>query len=73
MAKKIVSEGDLGKIKMISVNCFWNRNIDYYQKSNWHGSLEKDGGPLFTQFSHFIDVIFWLFGTVKYVDSNFLF
>ena len=69
--KKIVTEGNLGKIKMISVNCFWNRNNDYYQKSNWHGSLEKDGGPLFTQFSHFIDVIFWLFGAIKYVDTNF--
>ena len=66
--KKIVTEGNLGKIKMISVNCFWNRNNDYYQKVIGT-DLEKDGDPLFTQFSHFIDVIFWLFGTIKYMNT----
>ena len=69
--KEIISKGYLGKINMVSVNCFWNRNPDYYLKSDWHGSKLKDGGPLFTQFSHFIDIMYWLFGEVKNLESEF--
>ena len=28
-----------------------------------------DGGTLFTQFSHFIDVMYWLFGDIKNIKS----
>lgn len=71
--KDIIEKQLLGKIHMISLNCFWNRNKDYYLNSQWHGSKEKDGGPLFTQFSHFIDIIYWLFGTIDKVDPDFFF
>ena len=69
--KEVVDQDLLGKINMVSVNCFWNRNEDYYLKSNWHGSKLKDGGPLYTQFSHFIDILYWLFGEVKSVKAEF--
>ena len=69
--KDIISNKYLGKINMVSVNCFWNRNQNYYLDSNWHGSKLKDGGPLFTQFSHFIDIIYWLFGEVNSVEADF--
>ena len=48
------------------MSCFWNRNSDYY-KNSWKGSLELDGGTLFTQFSHFIDLLYWILGDVKQV------
>jgi len=60
--KQIITANYLGKINLLSVNCFWNRNENYYLNSTWHGSKIKDGGPLFTQFSHFIDIVYWLFG-----------
>jgi predicted dehydrogenase len=69
--KEIISKGLLGKINMVSVNCFWNRNENYYLDSDWHGSKSKDGGPLFTQFSHFVDILYWLFGDVKNVTAEF--
>ncbi|MES2431363.1 MAG: Gfo/Idh/MocA family oxidoreductase [Bacteroidota bacterium] len=62
--KKILEENKLGKIFSIQINCFWNRDKDYYQNS-WKGSKELDGGTLFTQFSHFIDLAYWLIGDVK--------
>ena len=62
--KKVIDEGKLGKIYSIQLNCFWNRNDEYY-KNSWKGTLDLDGGTLFTQFSHFIDLLYWLIGDIK--------
>lgn len=61
--KKLLDEGKLGRIQSFQVNCFWNRPVSYYTDS-WHGTRELDGGILFTQFSHFIDLLYWLLGDV---------
>ena len=66
--KKIVDEGRLGKINSVQLNCFWNRNTDYYHNS-WKGTLKMDGGTLFTQFSHFIDLLYWIVGDVDKVHA----
>lgn len=66
--KKIIDEGILGKIYSIQLSCFWNRNEEYY-KNSWKGTLDLDGGTLFTQFSHFIDLLYWLIGDVDKVFS----
>lgn len=62
--KKAMDEGKLGKIYSIQLNCFWNRNEDYYRNS-WKGTQYLDGGTLYTQFSHFIDLLYWMLGDVK--------
>jgi predicted dehydrogenase len=33
--------------------------------------LEEDGGTLFTQFSHFIDIMYWLFGDITNIQARF--
>ncbi len=60
--KNIILENKLGKIFWVQVNCFWNRDERYYNNSDWKGKLLKDGGVLFTQFSHFTDILIYLFG-----------
>lgn len=62
--KKVIEEGRLGEILNVQVNCFWNRNDEYYSSSDWKGSMKLDGGSLFTQFSHFIDIMYFLVGDV---------
>lgn len=62
--KKIIDQGKLGIIHSVQLSCFWNRNEDYYLNS-WKGTKELDGGTLFTQFSHFIDLLYWMIGDVK--------
>lgn len=66
--KKALDEGKFGKIYSIQLSCFWNRNLDYYHNS-WKGSKDLDGGTLFTQFSHFIDLLYWLNGDVIDVEA----
>jgi UDP-N-acetyl-2-amino-2-deoxyglucuronate dehydrogenase len=62
MLKILLDKKSLGEIFSIQINCFWNRNSSYYQ-NEWRGRKDLDGGILFTQFSHFIDLIIWLFGS----------
>lgn len=68
--KSKIEEGAFGHIYSVQLNCFWNRNADYYQKSDWKGTQNLDGGTLFTQFSHFIDLLYWLVGDVEEVMAQ---
>jgi UDP-N-acetyl-2-amino-2-deoxyglucuronate dehydrogenase len=63
--KKAIDEGRLGRILSLQLSCFWNRNDEYFQTSDWKGSSDMDGGSLYTQFSHFIDLLYWLFGDIS--------
>jgi UDP-N-acetyl-2-amino-2-deoxyglucuronate dehydrogenase len=67
--KDAIDDNRLGKIYNIQLNCFWNRNMEYYTGSDWKGSKMLDGGTLFTQFSHFIDLLYWIFGDIKKVEA----
>lgn len=72
--KEVVGSNLLGEIYMVNINCFWNRDDDYYKGGDpdyWKGKLEKDGGTLFTQFSHFLDTMYWLFGDIKNIKASF--
>ena len=69
--KDIVSNKVLGDVFMVQVNCYWNRDDRYYKKDGWKGSQDLDGGTLFTQFSHFIDIMYWLFGDIKNIQGKF--
>lgn len=70
-AKDVVDSGILGQIYMVQVNCYWNRSDRYYLESDWKGNLEKDGGTLFTQYSHFLDIMGWLFGDIQNAQGRF--
>ncbi len=68
--KDLVNSGTIGKIFLVQLNCFWNRDERYYTKKTWHGTKDLDGGTLFTQFSHFIDILYWLFGDVEQIEAR---
>lgn len=69
--KELIESGNLGEIYMVQLNCYWNRDSRYYKADSWHGKKELDGGTLFTQFSHFIDLMYWLFGDIENISSRF--
>ncbi|MDA8605686.1 Gfo/Idh/MocA family oxidoreductase [Flavobacteriales bacterium] len=70
--KDLISSDALGKIHMVQVQCYWNRDDRYYGKIPWKGKLDLDGGTLFTQFSHFIDLMYWVFGDIHRIQSRFV-
>ena len=62
--KNMLDRKELGRIFSVQLNCCWHRGEEYYQDS-WHGTKEMDGGILYTQFSHFIDLLQWMVGDIK--------
>jgi UDP-N-acetyl-2-amino-2-deoxyglucuronate dehydrogenase len=69
--KKIVEEKIIGDVYIVQLNCYWNRDDRYYKKGGWKGTQELDGGTLFTQFSHWIDLLYWIFGDMKDIQAKF--
>ena len=69
--KDIVSNKIIGDVFMVQVNCYWNRDQRYYKNGGWKGTQDLDGGTLFTQFSHFIDIMYWLFGDIENIQGKF--
>ena len=70
--KNVIEGNLLGKLFHVQINCYWNRDERYYTRQNWHGDGKLDGGTLFTQFSHFIDIMYWLFGDIKNINGQFM-
>lgn len=69
--KEVIEKNIIGKIFVVQLNCYWNRDERYYTGKNWKGSADLDGGTLFTQFSHFIDIMYWLFGDITNIQARF--
>lgn len=66
--KQMIDDGRLGKILSFQLSCFWNRNEQYY-KDSWKGTRAMDGGTLYTLFSHFVDLLYWMIGDVEEVKA----
>lgn len=69
--KEIVEKKIIGDVYMVQLNCYWNRDERYYKPGNWKGTEKLDGGTLFTQFSHWIDIMYWLFGDIANIQAKF--
>lgn len=69
--KEIVDKKIIGDVYIVQLNCYWNRDERYYTGKNWKGTQHLDGGTLFTQFSHWIDLLYWIFGDIKNIRGTF--
>ena len=61
MVKELIDSGKLGKLHQFICNVLWNRN-DAYFDIDWHGTRSLDGGVLYTQASHYVDMVHYFFG-----------
>jgi len=59
----------LGRIFMVHCSVLWNRPQGYYDSSPWRGSTRLEGGALYTQCSHFVDLLIHFFGEIESVNS----
>ena len=62
--KNLIDSGKLGKIHHFICNVLWNRN-DAYFNIDWHGTKALDGGVLYTQASHYVDMVHFFFGEIE--------
>ena len=71
LINKMIRENRLGKVYWVEINCYWNRDSRYYTEGSWRGTKNMDGGPLYTQFSHFVDLLYWNFGPLRNIGAVF--
>ncbi len=68
--KKIISSGEMGRVKAIRAFVTWSRGEDYYS-DDWHGTLEKEcGGVLINQAIHTVDLIQYLGGRCRKLTAH---
>lgn len=60
---RAVQQGWLGQLRELHYLGVWNRDARYYRPDRWQGSLEQDGGLLYSNFYHSLDMLTWLAGT----------
>lgn len=59
--RDLLNSGKLGRVYQFICNVLWNRSDEYFA-IDWHGSKSLDGGVLYTQASHYVDMLLFLFG-----------
>ncbi len=69
-AKAAVDSGALGKPLLGECVMHWYRDPAYYRETAWRGTTDLDGGVLFNQGIHVIDLLRWLLGPVAGVDGG---
>jgi predicted dehydrogenase len=68
LTQRALRDRRLGRVFMVQANVLWNRMDSYYAESAWRGRKDLEGGALYTQASHFIDLLIWWFGDI--VDAE---
>lgn len=63
MAHEAIQSGRLGKLSHVVACLRWNRTQAYYDEAPWRKTRSMDGGVLFNQGWHAIDLMLWLAGT----------
>jgi len=60
--RKALDSGRFGRLSHGSINVRWNRGKQYYDQASWRGKWASDGGCLFNQCIHGIDLLRWMMG-----------
>ncbi|CAM3656788.1 Gfo/Idh/MocA family protein [Erysipelothrix urinaevulpis] len=59
--KEVIQSNDLGKVLAARAYLAWDRSDEYYGKSDWKGTWDKEGGGvLIDQAIHTLDLMTWL-------------
>ena len=66
-ALKSVNSGEAGKILTISASVLWCRPAEYYLQDAWRLLRDQDGGVIWNQASHYVDLVSLLLGEVSSV------
>ena len=69
LLKNAVRKKRFGRIYMVNINVFWCRPQSYYDKDDWRGTWEFDGGALMNQASHYVDLLDWMIGPIESVHA----
>jgi UDP-N-acetyl-2-amino-2-deoxyglucuronate dehydrogenase len=67
----LIQSDGLGRIYLGSLAQRWNRRDDYFEgPAAWHGVKALEGGSLYTQGVHYIDLLLHLIGPIEEVSAH---
>lgn len=69
-ARDAVADSRLGELISGDVQVKWHRKQPYYDDTAWHGTTDFDGGILFTQALHGIDLLQWVTGGIDRIAAG---
>lgn len=70
-----IESGELGEICFAAANVLWSRDHNYYTAEPWRLSRSSDGGVVWNQASHYVDLLVQVLGPFETVfahGANFL-
>src|SRR5689334_20229410 len=68
--RRMILDGALGDLFLVSAQVKWYRPPEYYRDSAWRGTWALDGGgALMNQGIHTVDLLLWLLGDVRRVHA----
>lgn len=72
LIKESLDNGLLGKIYSGKLFVTWNRSDEYYSKSDWKGTWDKEGGGvIIDQAIHTMDLLRWFVNSeIDYIDAS---
>lgn len=69
--KELIDSGKMGRVLGARAFMTWTRDRNYYLKSPWRGTWEKEGGSLLmNQAVHTLDLLQWLLGDIEDVKGT---
>lgn len=66
-AFKMLRSGLLGDLQFVSASVLWSRGRDYYLQDAWRLSRQLDGGVVWNQASHYVDLVVQALGPISKV------
>lgn len=71
LVKKLIEENKIGRIFSADLAVKNFRDDNYYNSSDYRGTISIDGGgPFIQQASHYIDLYYWFFGRPEKIVSR---
>lgn len=72
LIKKTLESGELGAVKSGKLTVTWDRSDEYYKKSDWKGTWDKEGGGvIIDQAIHTLDLTNWFIGSpIASIDAS---
>lgn len=68
--KNAITSGEIGDVRIVAVRTRWCRPQRYYDLAPWRGTFSHDGGALTNQGIHHIDLLRYLAGEIRRVNST---
>ncbi|MEM8593490.1 MAG: Gfo/Idh/MocA family oxidoreductase [Pseudomonadota bacterium] len=68
--KNLMQVQAFGSLYHVGLNAYWSRPQAYFDAAPWRGTKALDGGMLFNQMIHCIDLLEWLFGPLNTIGAQ---